>query len=64
MQRRVTEAGKVREAVSVSLSWVDLWNDGALKGMVEFEGVCNFDRGKNGLVPVKVDTWENFVFGI
>ncbi len=37
-------------------------NDGALKGMVEFEGVCNFDRGKNGLVPVKADTWENFVF--
>jgi len=30
--------------------------DGALKGMVEFEGVCNFDRAKNGLVPVKVDT--------
>jgi choline monooxygenase len=37
-------------------------NDGALKGMVEFEGVCSFDRAKNGLVPVKVDTWENFVF--
>jgi choline monooxygenase len=37
-------------------------NDGALKGMVEFEGVCNFDRAKNGLVPVKVDTWENFVY--
>src|SRR5947209_5311085 len=37
-------------------------NDGALKGMVEFEGVCNFDRAKNGLVPVKVDTWESFVF--
>ena len=36
--------------------------DGALKGMVEFEGVCNFDRAKNGLVPVKVNTWENFVF--
>jgi choline monooxygenase len=36
--------------------------DGALKGMVEFEGVCNFDRAKNGLVPVKVDTWESFVF--
>jgi len=36
--------------------------DGALKGMVEFEGVCNFDRAKNGLVPVAVDTWENFVF--
>src|SRR5260370_25131368 len=37
-------------------------NDGAVKGMVEFEGVCNFDRAKNGLVPVKVDTWESFVF--
>ena len=36
-------------------------NDGALKGMVEFEGVCNFDRADNGLVPVCVDTWENFV---
>jgi choline monooxygenase len=36
--------------------------DGALKGMVEFEGVCNFDRAKNGLVPVKVDRWEDFVF--
>jgi choline monooxygenase len=36
--------------------------DGALKGMVEFDGVCDFDRGKNGLVPARVDTWENFVF--
>jgi choline monooxygenase len=36
--------------------------DGALKGMVEFDGVCNFDRAKNGLVPVRVETWENFVF--
>ena len=37
-------------------------NDGALKGMVEFEGVCNFDRKDNGLVPIRVDTAENFVF--
>lgn len=37
-------------------------NDGALKGMVEFEGVCNFERKDNGLVPLRVDTWENFVF--
>ena len=36
--------------------------DGALKGMVEFDGVCNFDRATNGLVPVRVDVWENFVF--
>ena len=41
------------------------WNyglDGSLKGMPEFEGVKNFDRKDNGLVPVKVDTWEAFVF--
>ena len=37
-------------------------NDGALKGMVEFEGVCDFDRSRNGLVSAPVDTWENFVF--
>ena len=36
--------------------------DGTLKGMVEFDGVCNFDRAKNGLVPVRVDVWENLVF--
>ncbi|HKM83625.1 MAG TPA: aromatic ring-hydroxylating dioxygenase subunit alpha [Candidatus Acidoferrum sp.] len=37
-------------------------NDGALKGMVEFEGVCNFNRADNGLVPVRLDVWENFLF--
>jgi choline monooxygenase len=30
--------------------------------MVEFEGVCDFERKDNGLVPVRLDTWENFVF--
>jgi choline monooxygenase len=41
------------------------WNyglDGSLKGMPEFDGVKNFDRKDNGLVPVKVDIWEKFVF--
>src|SRR5947209_5931687 len=36
--------------------------DGALKGMVEFDGVCNFDRSANGLVPIRFDVWENFLF--
>jgi choline monooxygenase len=36
--------------------------DGSLKGAPEFEGVCNFDRSQNGLVPLKVETWEPFVF--
>jgi len=41
------------------------WNyglDGSLKGMPEFDGVQGFDRKENGLVPVKVETWEQFVF--
>jgi len=40
------------------------WNyglDGSLKGMPEFDGVKNFERVANGLVPVKVATWEKFV---
>lgn len=36
--------------------------DGSLKGAPEFEGVCDFDRAQNGLVPVKVEVWEQFVF--
>jgi choline monooxygenase len=36
--------------------------DGALKGVPEFEGVCNFDRAKSGLVPIRVEAWEKFVF--
>jgi choline monooxygenase len=36
--------------------------EGELRGMTEFEGVCNFDRAQNGLVPIRVETWENFVF--
>jgi len=36
--------------------------EGGLKGTPEFEGACNFDRGQNGLVPVRVETWEQFVF--
>jgi choline monooxygenase len=41
------------------------WNyglDGSLKGMPEFDGVKNFQRQQNGLVPVKAETWEKFVF--
>jgi choline monooxygenase len=41
------------------------WNyglDGSLKGMPEFDGVAGFDRQKNGLVPVRTEAWEKFVF--
>ena len=36
--------------------------DGALKGAPEFEGVCSFDRLQNGLLPIRLETWEQFVF--
>jgi choline monooxygenase len=36
--------------------------DGALKGAPEFEGVCGFDRARNGLVAVQCAAWEQFVF--
>ena len=36
--------------------------DGSLKGTPDYAGVCNFDRAENGLVPIAVDTWEQFVF--
>jgi phenylpropionate dioxygenase-like ring-hydroxylating dioxygenase large terminal subunit len=41
------------------------WNyglDGSLKGMPEFDGVKDFERQQNGLVPLKAETWEKFVF--
>ena len=36
--------------------------EGELRGMTEFEGVKNFERADHGLVPVRVEPWENFVF--
>jgi choline monooxygenase len=36
--------------------------EGELRGMTEFDGVKNFERPDNGLVPVRVEAWENFVF--
>jgi choline monooxygenase len=36
--------------------------DGELKGTPDFTGVCDFDRRANGLMPLDVDGWENWVF--
>src|ERR1043165_3089098 len=36
--------------------------EGELKGTPDFNGVCNFDRAQNGLVPLALATWENWVF--
>lgn len=36
--------------------------EGELKGTPDFSGVCDFDRQKNGLTPLEITTWENWVF--
>lgn len=36
--------------------------EGELRGVTDFDGVCHFERAQNGLVPLRVETWENFVF--
>jgi choline monooxygenase len=36
--------------------------EGELKGTPDFNDVCNFDRSNNGLVPVEMAAWANWVF--
>jgi choline monooxygenase len=36
--------------------------EGELRGTPDFAGVCNFDRADNGLKPIEIATWENWVF--
>jgi choline monooxygenase len=36
--------------------------EGELKGTPDFGGVCNFDRATNGLLPVEIAEWENWIF--
>jgi choline monooxygenase len=36
--------------------------EGDLKGTPDFTGVCNFERTANGLAPVEIATWEQWVF--
>ena len=35
--------------------------EGELKGTPDFAGVCNFDREQNGLAPIEISAWENWV---
>ena len=36
--------------------------EGELKGTPDFNDVCNFDRSENGLRPIEVADWENWIF--
>jgi choline monooxygenase len=54
-------AGQVRQLRCPYHGWT-YGLDGALKGVPEFAGVCNFDRAGQGLVPVAVGVWEKLVF--
>lgn len=35
--------------------------DGELKGTPDFAGVCDFDRARNGLVPIETAVWHEWV---
>ena len=35
--------------------------EGELKGTPDFSGVCDFDRAGNGLTPIEIAVWENWV---
>jgi phenylpropionate dioxygenase-like ring-hydroxylating dioxygenase large terminal subunit len=36
--------------------------EGELKGTPDFSEVCNFEREQNGLVPIEIATWEQWIF--
>ena len=36
--------------------------EGELKGTPDFSGVCDFERGSNGLARVQVGEWEQWIF--
>src|SRR5687767_14010923 len=36
--------------------------EGELKGTPDFSGLCDFDRAQNGLAPVELAEWEQWVF--
>ncbi|HEX6649785.1 MAG TPA: aromatic ring-hydroxylating dioxygenase subunit alpha [Pyrinomonadaceae bacterium] len=36
--------------------------EGELKGTPDFSSVCNFDRANNGLAPLDLAEWENWIF--
>ena len=36
--------------------------EGELKGTPDFSDVCSFDRSENGLLPVRIATWEKWIF--
>jgi choline monooxygenase len=36
--------------------------EGELKGTPDFAGVCDFDRARNGLLPVATAVWEQWLF--
>ena len=36
--------------------------EGELRGVTDFEGVCQFERKQNGLLPLQVETWDSFAF--
>ena len=59
---RVAEGAGCRSAFRCTYHGWSYALDGSLMGTPEFDGVENFDRTKFGLRPVRLETWEQFIF--
>lgn len=58
----VTEAAGCKERLRCPYHGWTYGLDGQLRSTPEFEGVRGFQPAENGLVPLAVTVWENFVF--
>lgn len=59
---RVAEGSGCRQTFRCTYHGWTYALDGELIGLPEFDGVENFDRARFGLAPVRVETWEQFIF--
>ncbi len=59
---RVAEGAGCRNLLRCTYHGWSYALDGSLIGIPEFDGVENFDRERYSLAPVRVETWEQFIF--
>src|SRR5438445_11953140 len=62
MPRLMTEAAGHANQTSCPYHGWTYSLEGELKGTPDFSEVSDFDRTSNGLVPIEIATWENWIF--
>jgi choline monooxygenase len=61
MTRKNDPAGQTQHLRCPYHGWTYML-EGEWRGITEFEGVYDFDRAQSGGIPIRVKTWEGFVF--